>query len=65
MIAKFETLQVPAGTYEAFKIEVHSSHSGNLLNEYWYSPQVKWFVKTRTYQQDGVREEELLSFKID
>src|SRR5262249_28995248 len=65
VVSKVETLQVPAGTYETFKIEVYSAYSGKLMNEYWYSPQVKWFVKTRVHQQDGVRDEELLSFKVD
>lgn len=64
VVAKVETIEVPAGIYEAFKIEVYSTYSGNLLSEYWYSPQVKWFVKARIYQ-DGVRDEELLSFKVD
>jgi hypothetical protein len=65
VVAKVEEVKVPAGAYEAFKIEVYGDYSGNLLSEYWYSPQVKWFVRTRNYQQGGVREEELLSYKID
>ena len=64
-VSKVEAVQVPAGTFETFKIEVYGAHSGNLQTEYWYSPQVKWFVRTRTYEQDGVREEELLNYKID
>ena len=65
VVSKVEAVQVPAGTYEAFKIEVYGVYTGNLLSEYWYSPQVKWFVRTRAYEQNGVREEELLSYKID
>jgi hypothetical protein len=64
LVSKVETVQVPAGTHEALKIEVYDAYSGSLLNEYWYSPQVKWFVRTKTYEQNGVREEELLSYKI-
>ena len=65
MVSKIESVQVPAGAYEAFKIDVYGTYSGNLVYEYWYSPQVKWFVKSRTYNQDGVREEELLTYKVD
>jgi hypothetical protein len=65
VVAKVEEVKVPAGTYEAVKVEVYSAHSGNLLSEYWYSPQVKWFVRIRSYRQDGVREEELLSCKVN
>lgn len=65
VVSKVESVQVPAGIYEALKIEVYGAYTGNLLNEYWYSPQVKWFVRSRAYNQDGVREEELLSYKID
>lgn len=64
VIAKSETVHVPAGVYDCFKIEVYSDYSSKLLGEYWYSPQVRWFVRWRTYEQNGVREEELLRYKI-
>jgi hypothetical protein len=63
--AKIEEVKVPAGTFEAFKVEVYVYHSGNLYAEYWYSPKVKWLVKEREYLRDGLREEELMSFKVD
>jgi len=65
MVSNIEEVKVPAGTFEAFKIEVYGSSSGNLLEERWYSPKVKWFVKERIYLSSGVREEELISFKVD
>ena len=65
VVTKLETVDVPAGSFEAFKIEVYSNRAGNLLAEYWYAPKVKWFAKTRGYGRDGVREEELQSFKVD
>ena len=60
-----EQITVPAGSFEALKIEVYGVSGGNLLMEYWYSPKTKWMVKSRTYLQAGEREEELVSFKVD
>jgi hypothetical protein len=60
-----EQLTLPAGSFEALKIEVYLISGGNLLVEYWYFPKAKWMVKSRTYLQAGVREEELVSFKVD
>ncbi|MBI4488828.1 MAG: hypothetical protein HY694_07050 [Deltaproteobacteria bacterium] len=65
VVAKIEEVKVPAGTFEAFKVEVYVYHSGNLFAEYWYSPKVKWLVKERESLQDGLRETELMSFKVD
>ena len=65
VVAKAEEANVPAGTFETFKIEVYNSYDGNLVAEYWYSPRVKWFVKQRESLREGLLEEELLSFKVD
>jgi hypothetical protein len=65
VVAKQEPVEVPAGTFDAFKIEIYNGRTGTLLNEYWYGPEVKWFVKSRVYNREGVREEELESFKVD
>jgi len=46
-VSQFETVQVKAGSFKAFKIEVFKAYPGVLLNVYWYSPQVKWFAKSR------------------
>lgn len=64
VVSGIETVQVPAGSFETYKIEVYGAVSGKLLTEYWYSPQVKWFVRSRAYEQNGVRQEELITYKI-
>jgi len=64
VVADVEKVEVPAGAFKAFRIEVYGSNNGNLVMERWYSPQVGWFVKSREYLQEGPREEELISFKI-
>jgi len=64
-VSQFETVQVKAGSFKAFKIEVFKAYPGVLLNVYWYSPQVKWFAKSRIYNQTGVGEEELISYKTN
>lgn len=65
VVSKIERVNVGAGTFEAFKTEIYNARTGTLLNEYWYAPAVKWFVKSRIYNREGVREEELTSFKLD
>jgi hypothetical protein len=65
VVTKLEPVKVSAGTFNAFKIEIYNARTGTLLNDYWYAPEVKWFVKSRVYNREGVREEELQSFKVD
>ena len=65
VLANFEDVKVPAGNFPSFKIEVYGSQNGSLLSEHWYSPEAKWLVKERSYLASGVREEELISFKVD
>ena len=65
VVTKLERVIVAAGTFDAFKIEIYNARTGTLLNDYWYASEVKWFVKSRVYNREGVREEELHSFKVD
>jgi len=65
LIADIEQIKVPAGSFEAFKLEIYGFQNGLMVMERWYSPQAKWFVKERIYLPNGVREEELTSFKVD
>ena len=65
MVTGVEEVKVPAGTFEAFKSEVYSNFNGKLLSEHWYSPKVRWFIRSKTYLMDGVREEDLISYNID
>ena len=65
VVANVETVRVPAGTFDAFKIQSYEFHNGKLLQEHWYSPTVKWFVKERIYEEGGVLERDLISFKVD
>ena len=58
-----DTVTVPAGTFQTFHVMVKES-TGKLVGEYWYSPEAKWFVKDRTYHSYGVREQELLEYKV-
>lgn len=56
VVTKLEPVEVSAGTFDAFKIEIYNARTGTLLNEYWYAPEVKWFVRSRVYNREGVRE---------
>jgi hypothetical protein len=65
IVAGIENVAVQAGSFDAFRIEIYNVQSGSLVEELWYSPQTKWFVKARLYQNDGVSEEELTGFKTN
>ncbi len=65
VVADAEQARVPAGTFEAFKIEIHDFYSGNLIQELWYSPETKWIIKSRVYANGEVSERELISFKAN
>jgi len=61
-IEKMETITVPAGTFECFKI-IRYDEDGP-LSIYWRSDEVKLFnVKTYEYWMDGVSEE-LISYSV-
>ena len=62
-IPNLETIRVPAGLFDTAKVEAYDRDSGRLIAEYWYSPQVKWFVRARWYTAiEGFKEYELVSF---
>jgi len=54
-----ESVQVPAGTYQALHVVVTDA-AGKKVNEYWYAPEARWLVKERIYLGHGVRERELI-----
>jgi hypothetical protein len=58
-VTGIESVQVPAGTFHAYRIVVTDS-TGKKVNEYWYAPDVRWLVKERLYLARGVRERELI-----
>ena len=65
VVAGVERVNVPAGAFEAFRIESYAFRTGELISEQWYAPQAKWFVKSKIYRQEGVIEQELVSFTVD
>jgi hypothetical protein len=66
VVSTIEEITVPAGTFQAAKIEVYDQKSGHLVFERWYSPRAKYYVKTRAYfTQEGLIEQDLVSFKVD
>jgi hypothetical protein len=65
VITGVEEVLVPAGVFQAFKIETYDSETGELIFEEWYAPSVKWYVKSKYYRDEGVIERELVSFKVD
>jgi len=42
-VVSVESVTVPAGTFRAFKIVREAN--GSIMDEYWYAPDVRWYVK--------------------
>jgi hypothetical protein len=65
VVGDAETVRVPAGSFPALRVETYASPGGELISDQWYAPAVKWFVKSKFYREDGVVEQNLVSFKAD
>lgn len=59
-----ESVLVPAGTFRTLMIVCRNSVTGSVTSERWYSPEVKQWVRERTHFSYGVRERELIDFKL-
>jgi len=60
-----ETITVPAGSFRAFKIVCRNQRTGSLRSETWYSPEVKQSIRERGRFSYGMRERELIDFKLE
>ena len=66
VVGTIEEITVPAGTFQAARIDAYDSKSGHLLFERWYSPRAKFYVKTRAYfTREGLVEQDLISLRVD
>jgi len=63
-VADQESVTVPAGTFRAYKVTCRSVRTGAIGLEIWYSPEVKHYVRERGRFTYGIRERELVAFKL-
>jgi len=59
-----ETVTVPAGTFRTFRIRWKNANTGATVTDMWYAPDVKQWVKIREVLSNGIREREMVSFKL-
>ena len=59
-----EVVTVPAGRFDTVKV-VSRTAAGRVESEYWYSPEVRNFVRLREHLANGVRTWELIEFTLD
>ena len=59
-----ETVTVLAGTFRTLKVTHRNKNTGALVYEMWLAPEVKQWVKIREVLTAGIRERELISFKL-
>ena len=61
-VVSYETIAVPSGNYQAYKII--ASLNGTRFREIWYAPETRTFVRTITYNSSGDQVvSELVDFK--
>lgn len=59
-----ETVTVVAGTFRAFRISRRNTSTSSLIREVWFAPEAKQSVKARDLLSTGVREEELIAYRL-
>ncbi len=59
-----EDVTVVAGTFRTLKITWRSKNTGAMVTEMWYAPAMKQWVKIREVLSSGIREREMVSFKL-
>ena len=59
-----ETVTVPAGTFETVKVVCRDGERGPTVYEVWYSLAAKQWVRERNHFAYGVRERELIAYKL-
>ena len=65
VVEKHEQLAVPAGTFSTLKIVCSDPRSQVVVLEVWYSPDVRQSVKERATLSYGIRERELVRYKLE
>jgi len=63
-IKGYGKIKVQAGEFIAFYILGRSDY-GSRVNELWYSPEIRYFVKSILYTNNGKVTEELSAFNLD
>jgi hypothetical protein len=63
-IETMETITVPAGAFRAFKSVCRNKRSGQTMFEGWYSPEVGSVVRELATFSYGVRERELIQYRL-
>lgn len=61
---KEEIVTVPAGSFSAFYLACRNSRTNAINFEMWYAPDIRFLVKDRTHLKSGVRERELLQYRL-
>jgi len=59
-----ETITVRAGTLRTLKIVARNKKTGALIHEMWYAPAARSWARLREPLRGGVRERELIAYKI-
>jgi len=64
-VDKQERVVVPAGTFDTLKIVCADPRSQEVMSEVWFAPEVRQWVKERSKYDEGIRERELLRYRLE
>jgi hypothetical protein len=59
-----EAVRVQAGTFGAWVVSCRNRRTDSPSFELWYAPEVRFIVRDRTYLPYGVRERELIQYRL-
>lgn len=62
--AQMETVAVPAGSFGTFHVSCRNKATGAMSHENWYAPAAAQWVKQKTWFSYGVRERELIQYRL-
>ena len=65
LVEKQERIIVPAGTFETLKVVCTDPRNREVVGETWFAPEVRNMVKDRSKFDEGVRDRELLRYRLE
>jgi hypothetical protein len=60
-----ELVSVPAGQFQTVKVICQNARTARTAYETWYAPSVKHWVRERTWFDYGIRERELIAYRLE
>jgi hypothetical protein len=63
-VESMETVTVPAGTFETFRVACFNMRDGARIMTFWYAPAVRQFVRGEFQAPAGLEIREMIGYKL-